>query len=104
MPRLAARSRPEDWALVSGESFDSPVLTFETRGLAVQAALGGIGAAVVDRALVADLLEAGLLVTVAPDLPVQRPVGHFFVARAEALRDRHVRVFRDWLVAEAGGG
>ena len=102
MPRLAARSRPGDWALVTGESRDAPVLTFETRGLAVQAALGGIGAAVVDRALVADLLEAGLLVQVAPSQPVLRPEGHFFVARAEALRDRHVRVFRDWLVAEAG--
>jgi len=102
MPRLAARSRPEDWSFVTGDTNgNTPVLTFETRGLAVQAAVAGIGAAVVDRALVADLLDAGLLVQVAPDRPVARPEGHFFVARAEALRDRHVRAFRDWLLAEA---
>lgn len=102
MPRLAARSRPDDWALVSGEPFhDTPVLTFETRGLAVQAAVAGIGAAVVDRALVRDLLEAGLLVQLAPERAVLRAEGHFFVARAETLRDRHVRAFRDWLADEA---
>lgn len=102
MPRLAARSRPDDWALVTGEnSGDTPVLTFETRGLAVQAAVAGIGAAVVDRTLIGDLLATGLLVQLAPDRPILRPEGHFFVARAEALRDRHVRAFRDWLAAEA---
>lgn len=102
MPRLAARSRPDDWALVTGApTGDAPVLTFETRGLAVQAAVAGIGAAVVDRVLVADLLQSGMLVQLAPDRPLVRPEGHFFVARAEALRDRHVRQFRDWLLAEA---
>lgn len=101
MPRLAARSRPEDWALVAGEAGAAPVLTFETRGLAVQAAVAGIGAAVVDRVLAGDLLENGMLVQVAPAQPVTRPEGHFFVARPEALRDRHVQAFRDWLLAEA---
>lgn len=103
MPLLAARSRPEDWRLVTGETADStPVLTFETRALAVQAAVAGMGAAVVDRVLVGDLLANGMLVQVAPERPILRPEGHFFVARAEALRDRHVRALRDWLVAEAG--
>lgn len=102
MPRLAARSRPEDWRRLTGEVTDStPVLTFETRGLAVQAAIAGIGAAAVDRSLVRDLLGSGLLVQIAPERPLPRPEGHFFVARVEALRDPHVRAFRDWLVAEA---
>ena len=101
MPRLAARSRPDDWALVTEDAAAAPVLTFETRGLAVQAAIAGMGAAVVDRVLVADLLNAGMLVQLAPDRPVLRPEGHFFVARPDTLRDRPVRAFRDWLVAEA---
>lgn len=103
LPRLAARSRPEDWALV-GAALDladtAPVLTFETRALAVQAAIAGIGATVVDRHLVADLLAAGMLAEVAPAAPLDRPEGHYFVATPEALRDRHVRAFRDWLAAE----
>jgi LysR family glycine cleavage system transcriptional activator len=105
LPRLAARTREEDWRLVGaalGLPVTVPVLTFETRALAVQAAIAGIGVTVVDRHLVADLLGAGMLAEVAPAPPVDRPEGHYFVALPEALRDRHVRAFRDWLVAEVG--
>jgi LysR family glycine cleavage system transcriptional activator len=104
LARLAVRTRPEDWALVApalGLPLAPPALTFETRALAVQAAMAGIGAAVVDRNLVADILAAGLLAEVAPDPPLDRPQGHFFVALPERLRDRAVRQFRDWLVTEA---
>jgi len=105
LPRLAARTRDDDWALVGralGLPEIAPVLTFETRALAVQAAIAGIGATVVDRHLVADLLAAGMLAEVAPSPPVERVEGHWFVALPQALRDRHVRAFRDWLVAEVG--
>lgn len=105
LPRLAARSREQDWPLAAaglGLQDTAPVLTFETRALAVQAAIAGIGATVVDRHLVADLLAAGMLAEVAPSPAVDRPEGHHFVALPEALRDRHVRAFRDWLVAEVG--
>ena len=106
LPRLAARTREEDWRLVGvalGLPDTAPVLTFETRALAVQAAIAGMGATVVDRHLVADLLAAGMLAEVAPEPPLDRPEGHYFVALPEALRDRHVRAFRDWLVAEVAG-
>jgi LysR family transcriptional regulator, glycine cleavage system transcriptional activator len=106
LPRLAARTREADWGMVGsalGLADTAPVLTFETRALAVQAAIAGIGATVVDRHLVADLLAGGMLAEVAPEPPVDRPEGHYFVALPQALRDRHVRAFRDWLVAEAGG-
>lgn len=105
LPRLAARTREDDWLMVGsalGLPDIAPVLTFETRALAVQAAIAGIGATVVDRHLVADLLAAGMLAEVAPSPPLDRPEAHWFVALPEALRDRHVRAFRDWLVAEAG--
>ena len=107
LARLAARTRDDDWPLVGkalGLPETAPMLTFETRALAVQAAIAGIGAAVVDRHLVADLLEAGMLAEVAPLPAVERPEGHWFVALPQALRDRHVRAFRDWLAAEMQPG
>ena len=104
LPRLAARTRPDDWPLVAGAlgwPDAQPALTFETRALAVQAAIAGMGAAVVDRNLVAGLLAGGLLAEIAPDPPVETGRGHWFVALPERLRVRPVRQFRDWLVAEA---
>lgn len=106
LPRIAARSRPEDWPrLLTGmgygsEELDAPALVFETRALAVRAAIAGLGVAVVDRGLVADALRPGHLVQVTPT-SVARPEAHFFVARPQALRDKGVRSFRDWIVSEA---
>jgi LysR family glycine cleavage system transcriptional activator len=105
LPRLAAGTRPDDWPLVAaalGWPDATPTLTFETRALAVQAAIAGMGAAVVDRNLVADMLANGLLAEIAPDPPVHAAEGHWFVALPDRLRIRQVRQFRDWLVSEAG--
>jgi LysR family glycine cleavage system transcriptional activator len=104
LPRLGARTRPDDWPLVAAALGwpDAPsTLTFETRALAVQAATAGMGAAVVDRNLIADMLESGLLAEIAPDPPVMVPEGHWFVALPDRLRIRSVRQFRDWLVSQA---
>jgi LysR family glycine cleavage system transcriptional activator len=104
LPRLAAGTRPDDWPLVAaalGWADRMPTLTFETRALAVQAAVAGMGAAVVDRNLVADMLGAGMLAEIAPDPPVYAAEGHWFVALPDRLRNRSVRQFRDWLVGEA---
>ncbi len=68
------------------------MLTLETRALAVQAAIAGMGAAVVDRNLVADMLAAGMLVEIAPDPPVPAAEGHWFVALPDRLRIRQVRL------------
>lgn len=106
VPHLAARTRPQDWPLVAaalGLPDEPPSLIFETRALAVQAAVAGMGAAVVDRNLVAGLLANGLLAERAPDPPVLAPQGHWFVATSERLRSPQVRALRDWLVAEAKG-
>jgi LysR family glycine cleavage system transcriptional activator len=103
LPRLAAGTRPDDWPLVAaalGWPDVPPTLTFETRALAVQAAIAGMGAAVVDRNLVADILASGLLTEIAPDPPVWAKEGHWFVALPDRLRIRSVRQFRDWLVGQ----
>ncbi|HEY0185024.1 MAG TPA: LysR substrate-binding domain-containing protein [Rhodopila sp.] len=102
LPRLAAGTRSEDWPLVAaalGWADMPPALTFETRALAVQAATAGMGAAVVDRNLVADMLDNGLLAEIAPEPPVLGAEGHWFVALPDRLRVRQVRQFRDWLVS-----
>lgn len=104
LPRLAARSRPDDWRKVAaalGLPDIPPALTFETRALAVQAAVAGMGAAVVDRNLIADMIASGILTEMAPDPPVLGAEGHWFVALPDRLRLRQVRQFRDWLVSEA---
>ena len=104
LPRLGARTRQDDWPLVAaalGWPDVTPTLTFETRALAVQAAIAGMGAAVVDRNLVLDMLRSGMLAEIAPDPPVQVAEGHWFVALPERLRIRQVRQFRDWLLSQA---
>ncbi|HBK05353.1 MAG TPA: transcriptional regulator [Acetobacteraceae bacterium] len=105
LPRLAARVRPDDWTLVAaalGWADTPPALTFETRALAVQAATAGMGAAVVDRNLVSDMIEAGILAEIAPDPPVPVAEGYWFVALPDRLRNRQIRQFRDWLAEESG--
>jgi LysR family transcriptional regulator, glycine cleavage system transcriptional activator len=104
LPRLAARTRPDDWPRVAAALGwpDTPaILSFETRALAVQAATAGMGAAVVDRNLVAGLLADGILVEISPDPPVKTEEGHWFIALPDRLRLRPVRQFRDWLISEA---
>lgn len=110
LPRIAARSRPEDWLLLlaalpdgaaAAAAAPDPALVFQTRALAVRAAVAGLGVAVVDEALVGDALRDGHLVRASP-VAVPRPEAHVFVARREALlRDPHLRRFRAWLAAEA---
>ena len=82
-----------------------PTMTFQNSAQAVQAALAGLGVAVVDRTLVEDLVAASMLAPAVSGWPgIELPRGFFFVCRAERLRDRHVRGLRDWLTAEAATG
>jgi len=80
LPRLAAGTRPDDWPIVAaalGWPDAPPTLTFETRALAVQAAIAGMGATVVDRNLVAEMIANGMLAEIAPDPPVHAAEGHW---------------------------
>ena len=82
-----------------------PALVVETRALAaVRAALAGLGAAVIDRHLVEDLIATRMLAVAAPGATVDLADGFFFVARADKLRDRCVRGLRDWLAGEVSRG
>jgi len=105
LPRLAARTRPHDWPCVLSAlglpTLLTPTMTFQNSAQAVQAALAGLGVAVIDRTLVTDLIAAGMLAPALPDWPgVELRTGFFFVSRTERLRDRHVRGLRNWLAEE----
>ncbi len=105
LPRIATRSSPGDWMRVEqalGLTARPPSLTMPTRALAVQAALAGLGATVVDARLASLHIEQGLLAPAAPDWPgVVTGASLHLVARREKWRDRHLRHFRDWLMDES---
>ncbi len=106
LPRLAARSRPGDWDLIlaaRGEAGRAPaggVTVFETRGQMLEAAVAGLGAAVIDLTLVGASLAAGHLALAAPER-VERPEAYHFLCRREALGERPLRILHDWLKGEA---
>jgi len=98
-PRLIARSRPEDSESFGEDAPAAGVTVFETRGQMIEAAIAGLGVAIIDRHLVQGSLAAGHLVQVGSKR-VERPGGYVFAAREEALMDRNLRVLRDWLLEE----
>jgi LysR family transcriptional regulator, glycine cleavage system transcriptional activator len=101
---LHARLRPDDWRMwlhAAGvqECDPSAGLTFETRNFVIQAALDGIGIAIVDPSLVSEELAAGRLVRpFARSLPGEG--AYYFVCLESMLSTPRVARFRAWLVAE----
>ena len=104
LPRLQARSRADDWALfltVEEGAASGGVTVFDTRSQMIEAAVAGLGAAVIDRHLAEQSLAAGHLVEVG-GRALEQPVGYHFLCRRAALDERPIRIFRDWLAAETG--
>lgn len=106
LPRLQARQREDDWALfLSAEQAAAAPgsgAVFETRSQMLEAAVAGLGAAVIDRHLAEQSLAAGHLVQIGPG-PLQQPSGYHFLCRRAALDERPLRIFRDWLAEETEG-
>jgi LysR family transcriptional regulator, glycine cleavage system transcriptional activator len=76
-------------------------LTFDSYTFAVDAAVKGEGVALGRTMLVADDLAAGRLVR--PFRQALRAVSSFYlVYPPDAIRRRKIKVFRDWLLSEAG--
>lgn len=102
-PRLAAHSRPDDWRLFGTEAEAGPapsLTTLETRGQMIEAAVAGLGEAIIDRHLVAGALAAGHLIQVG-ERRLDRPEAYVFAARPAALENPALRKFRAWLTEEA---
>lgn len=105
LPRLMAQSRLQDWSHFLGAGDlaapSAAVTVFETRSQMLEAAVAGLGAAVIDLHLAKQSLAAGHLVQVGAR-EVEQAVGYTFLCRRTALDDRPIRVFRDWLAEETG--
>jgi LysR family transcriptional regulator, glycine cleavage system transcriptional activator len=102
---LHARLRPDHWRIwLHAAGIDDldpragPV--FETRNFVIQAALQGLGIAVIDPALVGEELASGRLVQPFPRILALE--GAYFLVRHPAKSKLHrVVAFRDWLLYEA---
>ncbi|QJD59889.1 LysR family transcriptional regulator [Pseudomonas sp. gcc21] len=93
----------EEWLNASGLEELEPVQKVTVRGstLAYQAAVEGMGVAMVQRLLVEDEFKRGALV--APFKATgRRSAGICMVSRSERLDDPRIAAFRSWLEKEAG--
>jgi DNA-binding transcriptional LysR family regulator len=106
-PLLQLTTRPQawaDWLRANGvESFDGPHGPhFEEFHMVIQAAIAGLGLAVLPRFLIHEELASGRLV-VACDRPVTSDHAYYLV-HPEGKGDLYkVCVFRDWLVEQCAG-
>lgn len=102
--RLLHDEHRDDWRLwfeaqgVSNVDCNAGVV-FTDSNAAIEAALAGLGYALVRRALVASEIACGHLLCVkAPAL--RTPLAYHLVCRAETLIDPALRSFRDWIMAQ----
>lgn len=105
MKLLHSASRRNDWkqwlASVEMEHPEAASGTLlESRDLAIQAAIAGMGALVIDKRFIAKEVQAGHLVV--PEWPVQElDTGYWFVRSPSRPLSRPVMAFRDWLLETA---
>ena len=75
---------------------------FETRNFAIQAAIDGLGVAVVDPHLVAEELKSGRLIQPFAELPISR--GAYYLVYPDRIASaERFKAFRAWLLSEAQG-
>lgn len=100
-PRLVADSHPQGWAiwaaLAGVELSSAPERRFAHLHFAMDAALAGLGMAVLPWPLVAEDVRAGRLV--AP-LGFRKSESAFAILASPGAESRALSRFRDWLVAE----
>jgi len=102
---LHARLRPDDWRVWlhsagAGELKPAHEQVFETRNFAIQAAVDGLGVAIIDPSLAAKEIQSGRLI---------QPFAHILTAESawylvypeRAAQGRRIAAFCDWLLAEA---
>ena len=105
---LHARLRADHWRIwLHAAGIDDldpragPV--FETRNFVIQAALQGLGVAVIDPALVGEELASGRLVQPFPRI-LALEGAYFLVRHPSKAKVKRVAAFRDWLLSEVNEG
>jgi LysR family glycine cleavage system transcriptional activator len=101
---LHARLRPDDWAVWLGAAGVGDLVpahenTFQTRNFAIQAAVDGIGVAIVDPSLVSGELERGKLVTPFSQTLANKSAYYFVYPERSASLPR-IQAFRSWLLEQ----
>jgi DNA-binding transcriptional LysR family regulator len=99
-----ARTRYRDWpqwwnACARGGAPDANGLVVETRAQALEAAVAGIGIAMMDAAYVEILIAEKRLVSLGPSIALNE--GYYFVHGEMRRNSRLVAAFRDWIVDAA---
>lgn len=74
---------------------------FDRSHMAIDAAVGGLGIALESKLMMQNELAAGALVCPVRDIPDLRIVTQWIVCPRDHLRHKRVRIFLDWLRAEA---
>ncbi|WP_422019486.1 LysR substrate-binding domain-containing protein [Roseibium sp.] len=101
LPLLHSASRRNDWSQwLNAAGLDHPDTKsgtlLQSRDLAIQAAIAGMGAIAIDRRFVSQELDAGHLIC--PDWTVlELETGYWFVRSPARTLSRPVSAFRDWL-------
>lgn len=95
----------ETWLASQGVTPDTPlrIKHFDESNLTIQAALSGLGVALVWRTLVEDDLRAGRLVWLL-DRSIATRMAYHLVMPPKRLAAAKVQAFRAWLLAQAGTG
>jgi LysR family glycine cleavage system transcriptional activator len=101
---LHSQNRREDWRVwlkAAGQTDIDPVVgqMFETRSYAIQAAVQGMGIAVMDPAMVAEEVTAGRLVHLF-DVSLPLTNAYWFVCLDHMADAPRIKAMRDWLVEE----
>jgi len=104
---LHARLRPDDWhvwlgAAGAGELTPAHENTFQTRNFAIQAAVDGLGIAIVDPSLVSGELASGKLVMPFSQTLANESAYYFVYPERSATLPR-IQAFRRWLLAQIAG-
>lgn len=103
-PLLHIATRPYAWpdwfAAAGAELGASQGMSFDQFSTVAQAAIAGLGVALLPRFLIEDELKRGQLV-IALDRPVESRYPYYLAIRNGRAHHPHVAAFRDWLVAEA---
>lgn len=103
---LHARLRPDDWqvwlgTVGAGEIQPRHEQVFETRNFAIQAAVDGVGIAIVDPSLVAEEIKAGRLVIPFPQTLADESAYYLVYPEKHASLPR-IQAFQTWLLEQVG--
>jgi LysR family glycine cleavage system transcriptional activator len=101
---LHARLRPDDWHVWLGAVGANDIQAqheqmFETRNFAIQAAVDGVGIAIVDPSLVAEEIKAGRLVMPFPQT-LANESAYYLVYPIKNKNLAHIQKFQRWLLEQ----